>query len=82
MVTQGQSVRLLCEAHGDPKPQITWTKNGMRISEVDPHYFVDETGSLEIFSVDPQDTATYSCTVVNMAGIKEKRLSLFVQSKS
>jgi hypothetical protein len=78
---QGGSVRLLCEASGDPKPQITWTKNGMRISELDPHYFLDDSGSLEIYTVDQQDSGTYSCTAVNVAGVKEKRLSLSIQSE-
>ena len=75
-------MRLLCEAHGDPKPQITWTKNGLRISEADPHYFIDDTGSLEVFTVDQQDAGMYSCMAVNVAGVKEKRLSLSVQSNS
>ena len=80
VVTQGKSVQLPCEVSGDPQPQITWTKNGVRLSEVDPHYFISESGNLEIFSADPQDTATYSCTAINVAGIKEKRIMLFVQS--
>lgn len=80
-VIQDHSARLPCEVSGDPRPQITWTKNGVRISEMDPHYFISEDGSLEIFSADPQDTATYSCTAINVAGVKEKRMTLFVQSK-
>lgn len=53
-VVQDHSVRLPCDVKGDPRPQITWTKNGVRISEQDPHYFIGEDGSLEIFSADPQ----------------------------
>ena len=79
--TQGHSVTLPCEVSGDPKPQITWTKNGVRISEADPHYFISAGGSLEIFSADPRDTATYSCTAINIAGVQEKRMTLFVQSE-
>ena len=78
-VIQDRSIRLPCEVRGDPRPQITWTKNGLRIAESDPHYFISEEGSLEIFSADPQDTATYSCTAINVAGVKEKRITLFVQ---
>ena len=77
--TQGSSVRLLCEVSGDPKPQVTWTKNGFRLSDVDPHYFIAESGSLDIFSVDVQDTATYSCSAINVAGSMEKRIRLLVQ---
>ena len=80
-VIQDRSIRLPCEVQGDPRPQITWTKNGVRIAESDPHYFISEEGSLEIFSADPQDTATYSCTAINVAGVKEKRITLFVQGR-
>ena len=78
---QGLSIKLPCKVTGDPKPLISWTKNGVRITESDPHYFLSGDGSLEIFSADPQDTATYSCTAINIAGLKEKRMTLFVQSK-
>jgi hemicentin len=81
-VTQDHSITLPCKVSGDPKPSITWTKNGVRISEADPHYFINFGGSLEIFSADPRDTATYSCTALNIAGVKEKRMNLFVQSNS
>ncbi len=81
-VIQDRSITLPCQVSGDPRPQITWTKNGVRIAESDPHYFISEQGSLEIFSADPQDTATYSCTAINVAGVKEKRITLFVQGNS
>jgi len=81
-VTAGQSAVLSCEVGGDPRPQVTWTKNGIRLSaDTDPHYFVAETGSLEIFSAHPDDTATYSCTAINVAGVTEKRVVLFVHGQ-
>ena len=80
-VAMGSSITLPCEVSGDPPPDITWTKNGQRIAEIDPHYFINEEGSLEIFSADPDDTATYSCTAINVAGVQEKRMTLFVQSE-
>ncbi len=55
--------------------------SGVRIADSDPHYFISEDGSLEIFSADPADTATYSCTAINVAGVMEKRITLFVQSE-
>jgi len=78
-VVAGESARLPCEVTGDPRPQVTWTKNGVRLtSDTDPHYFITESGSLEIFSGHPDDTATYSCTAINVAGVREKRVMLFV----
>lgn len=81
-VTAGQSAVLQCEVSGDPRPQVTWTKNGVRLSsESDPHYFIAESGNLEIFSAHPDDTATYSCTAINVAGVREKRVMLFVHGE-
>ena len=80
-VTQGSSITLPCEVTGDPEPEVSWTKNGQRISETDPHYLMRESGSLDIFTVDPHDTGTYSCTAINIAGSREKRITLFVQSE-
>jgi len=81
-VSAGQSALLQCHVTGDPRPQVTWTKNGVRLSSLsDPHYFITETGSLEIFSAHPDDTATYSCTAINVAGVREKRFMLFVHGQ-
>ena len=81
-VSEGSSVRLTCDVTGDPKPQIIWTKNGMRISDSGPHYFMDGSGSLEVLSADQRDTGAYSCTAVNVAGLREKRISLHVHGQS
>ena len=81
-VSAGQSAQLPCEVSGRPRPQVTWTKNGVRLSsDSDPHYFITESGSLEIFSAHPDDTATYSCTAINVAGVLEKRVMLFVNGQ-
>ena len=77
---QDSTVTLPCDVSGDPPPTITWKKNGVYLPEVDPHYFIDERGNLVIFSVDPQDSATYQCKAENEVGVSEKRLTLFVQS--
>ena len=78
---EGNSVRLPCHVSGHPKPIISWTRNGVKIYENDPHYFLNENGDLDIFNVRHDDTAAYSCTAINLAGIKEKRMTLFVKSK-
>ncbi|CAH1786157.1 unnamed protein product, partial [Owenia fusiformis] len=77
-VVQGRSVTLPCEVSGDPRPIIEWTRNSNRISPTDPHYFINELGSLEIFSADPQDSATYSCEAMNVAGVASKKITLYV----
>ncbi|XP_074654070.1 hemicentin-1-like [Tubulanus polymorphus] len=79
IVTLGDPVMIDCHVTGDPRPLLSWTKNSQRISVTDPHYLIAADGSLNIFSVDPQDTAVYSCTALNVAGIATKRVNLFVQ---
>jgi len=79
--TEGSSVRLVCDVGGNPTPEITWSKNGAPISDTDPHYLVDGTIGVQVLSVDRHDTATYTCTAVNVAGIREKRINLFVHSQ-
>lgn len=77
---EGDSVRLSCEASGSPKPQIKWSKNGVRIDVFNSDYLIDETGSLTILSADAKDSAIYTCTAANIIGLTEKRTNVFVQS--
>jgi len=81
VATEGSSVRLVCDAQGRPEPDVVWSKNGLRLTDADPHYSLDDDGSLEVLSVDDSDTATYVCTAVNVVGMKEKRIRLFVHGQ-
>ena len=80
----GSSVRLVCDADGRPRPDVVWTRNGRRLSvdTDDPHYSVDDDGTLTVFSVDDRDAGTYTCTAVNVAGLREKRINLLVHGQS
>ncbi|XP_062570988.1 hemicentin-1-like isoform X1 [Saccostrea cucullata] len=78
-VVEGGGIILPCSVEGDPRPTIAWYKDGSPISLTDYHYFIREDGSLEIFSADPQDSATYRCTASNVAGDVDKTVQLFVQ---
>ena len=49
--------------------------------ESQAHYFMREDGSLEVFSLRPDDTASYACTAINSVGSAERRMALFVQSE-
>jgi len=76
-------VRLVCDAEGRPRPDIVWTRNGRRLSVDggDPHYSVDDDGSLTVLSLDEADTATYTCTAVNVAGMTQKHIRLLVHGQ-
>lgn len=81
-VVEGGGIILPCNVEGDPRPTISWYKDGSPISLTDYHYFIREDGSLEIFSADPDDTAEYKCTASNEAGEIHKTVQLFVQGKN
>ena len=51
------------------------------VLESQAHYFMREDGSLEVFSLRPDDTASYACTAINSVGSAERRMALFVQSE-
>jgi len=82
-VTEGSSVRLVCDVvDGDPEPEVTWSRDGQRMSDVDgaAHYIVD-AGSLEVLSAGRQDGGSYVCTAVNVAGQQQKHIRLRVHSQ-
>ena len=81
-VTFGSRVTLACPATGFPPPSITWTKDGIPISENNPHYDIDESaGTLEIQSGESLDAGTYECTVTSLAGVTVKEMTLKILGK-
>lgn len=81
-VVEGGGIILPCSVEGDPRPTISWFKDESPISLTDYHYYIREDGSLEIFSADPQDSASYRCTASNQAGDVDKTVQLFVQGET
>ncbi|RVE64401.1 hypothetical protein OJAV_G00125630 [Oryzias javanicus] len=63
---------LACEAEGQPKPSITWTKvatgTTMSIHSRGQHFEVLPNGTLVIKNVQPQDRGTYICSANNFLG--------------
>ena len=51
-------------------------------TETNPHYFVEDDGTLVIFNSDPADSATHVCSAVNDVGSDSKTVALYVQSES
>ncbi|XP_061925182.1 matrix-remodeling-associated protein 5-like [Entelurus aequoreus] len=64
--------RLTCEAQGEPKPSITWTKIAtgavMSVHSRSQRFEVLPNGSLVIQSVQLQDRGTYICSAHNFLG--------------
>ncbi|XP_072142441.1 uncharacterized protein [Dermacentor andersoni] len=68
----GYRIKLHCTVMGDPMPQITWLKNGIKVAPDNRHIEITLTEfgmcSLEIYNVKPDDTAEYTCHAVNAYG--------------
>ncbi|RWS00395.1 neural/ectodermal development factor IMP-L2-like protein, partial [Dinothrombium tinctorium] len=70
----GTSLSVLCEARGNPKPMISWYRNGQPISENVVESNKDEKFRKEAFKVgsrlyldcvQPEDSAEYTCVAKN-----------------
>ncbi|XP_042347416.1 neural cell adhesion molecule L1.2 isoform X3 [Plectropomus leopardus] len=66
----GETVRLDCQADGIPSPTISWSINGVPLSEIekDPRRSLTASGSLILKDVDFGDTAIYQCQASNKHG--------------
>ncbi|XP_067384455.1 neural cell adhesion molecule L1.2 isoform X2 [Channa argus] len=66
----GETVRLDCQADGIPSPTISWTINGIPISEIDKdsRRTLTTSGSLILSDVNFGDTAIYQCRASNNHG--------------
>ena len=78
-----QSIRLECRPSGDPKPNITWFKDG---SIIDPkgsrHVRVLQGGRvLQLPSATPSDAGGYTCHAMNIAGEDQRRYNLQVHGE-
>uniref|UniRef100_A0A8C2AUK0 Neural cell adhesion molecule L1 n=1 Tax=Cyprinus carpio TaxID=7962 RepID=A0A8C2AUK0_CYPCA len=65
----GETVRLDCQAEGIPTPNVTWSINGVPITETDsdPRRYVS-SGTLILTNVQYSDTAVYQCEATNKHG--------------
>lgn len=56
-----------CRATGDPKPGITWQKDGSSMQRTG-RFKVSLNGNLYIYKVGPEDQGRYECTALNDYG--------------
>ncbi|XP_031563240.1 uncharacterized protein LOC116298818 [Actinia tenebrosa] len=76
-VHQNQNVTFYCNAHGNPKPSVTWKKVSGQLDA--SKTYTDQSGLLQIFTVDSNDTDSYVCTAKSVLGEASKNVKLFVQ---
>ncbi|XP_043755955.1 sialic acid-binding Ig-like lectin 10 isoform X1 [Cervus elaphus] len=75
-VLEGQSLRLLCVAHGNPPAQLSWTRQGQTLSPSQP----SDPGVLELPQIQTEQEGEFTCWAQNPLGSQKISLSLSVVS--
>ncbi|OWK16438.1 SIGLEC10, partial [Cervus elaphus hippelaphus] len=73
-VLEGQSLRLLCVAHGNPPAQLSWTRQGQTLSPSQP----SDPGVLELPQIQTEQEGEFTCWAQNPLGSQKISLSLSV----
>ncbi|XP_012862831.2 hemicentin-2 [Echinops telfairi] len=78
-VMEGHPVRFLCEARGDPPPDITWLKDGTPLPISTEAVSSRGGRQLQLATTRDSDAGVYTCQASNAAGTAEKttRLEVF-----
>lgn len=82
LIQVGISCKLLCCVSGKPAPKLQWSKNGVNISDNDPHYTIENACNvctLEIGACSLADAGQYKCRAENSLGSDETICSLQVE---
>ncbi|XP_026287667.1 netrin receptor DCC isoform X2 [Frankliniella occidentalis] len=66
-VMAGKNVTLDCAANGNPRPEISWLKDGITIdmAHLDSRFRKVGTGSLQVLNVEESDAGDYQCRAEN-----------------
>lgn len=79
VVSVGNSIVLPCSAVGSPEPQITWYKDGRKISSTHRHYiFLEGSSDLKIINAAVKDQGNYVCRASNKQGFVSASTELSV----
>ncbi|KAE8297969.1 Neural cell adhesion molecule L1-like protein [Larimichthys crocea] len=68
-----------CKVFSSPPSTITWSKDDSSESVVGPRFTVHDNGSLEIYSVEKDDTGQYTCLAKNTEGTSAVEAMLYVK---
>lgn len=64
---EGSTIELPCKAIGDPKPGISWQKDGSTMQRTG-RFKISLNGNLYIYKVGPEDQGRYECMALNDYG--------------
>lgn len=74
-IEEGEKAELQCTVIGNPKPEVTWMRNGVVINIDNTNFFKkdDENGkqTLVIANVNKEDCGIYTCIATNSIGTAE-----------
>ena len=77
-----QHIWLHCNASGDPKPKISWSKEEAYGYKLDPKRFIQHpNGTLHIKKVQLKDKGRYYCIAANHGEMKQSKFTLDVEGK-
>ena len=81
-MTQRRSVEMECDVSGVPPPEVTWTKDGVGVSEGRGRRLLEGGRILQLAAALVEDSGVYVCTAKNVAGIHRKQFHLQVLGAS
>jgi len=75
---QRRPIKMQCDVSGVPPPEVTWTKDGVEVSEGRPHLLSQGGQVLQLTAAVVEDAGDYVCTAQNIAGIDRRQFRLQV----
>ncbi|XP_066942937.1 hemicentin-1-like isoform X1 [Macrobrachium rosenbergii] len=76
-VIAGKDVILFCPVEGNPKPSITWLRDGQALS-AHPRIHLTSPNELLLTNSQAADSGNYACLATNRAGADEKQFEVQV----
>ena len=74
----GSRLEWRCEATGNPKPSVTWMKNGQKLESNLDTLIMNNGTRLTVTNVDPSQSGQYTCKANNSMGEDSTSVVLFV----
>ncbi|KAM7402589.1 hypothetical protein PAMP_017813 [Pampus punctatissimus] len=76
---EGKGMIMHCKVFSSPPSTITWSRDDSSESVEGPRFAVHDNGSLEIYSVEKDDTGQYTCYAKNTEGSSAIEAMLYVK---
>ncbi|XP_054713925.1 hemicentin-1-like [Uloborus diversus] len=77
-VVEGSTINLPCNVEGDPKPLISWYKNGIELTS-NEIFSLENDGSLKVKFVGEEHEGDYTCSASNIVGTSDQVVKLIVK---